>query len=357
MPKPPMPSERSPQAPHLEIQVHPSDIRRGVWYFFLTRRQMQWWIAGLAAFALFLVVNLAIAPQVVTRIFSEREYGSLVNERASQGERLQSLIGRLSELRGQTEELHLRMSRIYLAYGLESDASAGQGGFPFPSDPPPDSIYSRVIEQGGALRARVSEQLRVLDTFIGEIQAFEQGHGDRVRTTPSVSPLRNASFVLTSPFGSRRSPFTKKIDFHPGVDLAAPVGTPIYAPADGTVVFAGRYPLKQSVSWWRYGNLVAMRNGDNFITLYGHCDTIDVRNGQRVKQGTQIATVGNSGWSTSPHLHYEVRQRNEEGEFEPLDPRIYILDHRWRDEERLLVRARRAPELANFEPLPRIIGR
>ncbi len=352
-----MSSQRSPQAPHLEIQVHPGDIRRGVWYFFLTRRQMQWWIAGLAAFALFLVVNLAIAPQVVTRIFSEREYGSLVSERARQGERLQSLIGRLSELREQTDELHLRMNRIYLAYGLESDDSSGQGGFPFPTEPPPDSIYSRVIEQGGALHSRVSEQLRVLETFIAEIQAFEEGHGDRVRTTPSLSPLRTASFVLTSPFGSRRSPFTKKIDFHPGIDLAAPVGTPIYAPADGTVVYAGRYPLKQSVSWWRYGNLVAMRNGDRFITLFGHCDTIGVRSGQKVKQGTQIATVGNSGWSTSPHLHYEVRQRNDEGEFEPLDPRIYILDHRWRDEERLLVRARRAPELENFEPLPRIIGR
>ena len=139
--------------------------------------------------------------------------------------------------------------------------------------------------------------------------------------------------------------------------MAAPSGTPITAPADGVVVFAGRYPLRQSVSWWRYGNMVALRNGDRFITLFGHCDEINVRSGQKVKQGDIIATVGNTGWSTSPHLHYEIRRRSEDGDYEPVDPRIYILDHQWRDEEQLLVRARMAPDARNFEPLPRIIGR
>ncbi len=163
--------------------------------------------------------------------------------------------------------------------------------------------------------------------------------------------------MLTSPFGTRRSPFTKNLDSHPGIDLAATPGTPILAPADGLVVFAGRYPLRYSVSWWRYGNLVGLRNGDRFITLFGHCDEIKVRTGQKVRQGEVVATVGNTGWSTSPHLHYEVRKKEEGDDFRPVDPRIYILDHRWRDEERLLVRARRAPDLRDFEPLPRRIRR
>jgi murein DD-endopeptidase MepM/ murein hydrolase activator NlpD len=280
-----------------------------------------------------------------------------VEERAAQGERLQSSIARLGRLDAQSEEVHLRMSRIYLAYGLEGGESAGQGGFPFKGPPVPDSIYAGAVTRAGELEAEIREQLTVLDTFIQEVQSFESAHGGQVRTTPSISPLRSRDFVLTSPFGTRRSPFTKKIDFHPGIDLAAPVGTPIHAPADGVVVFAGRYPLKQSVSWWRYGNLVALRNGDGFITLFGHCDEVHVRNGQKVEQGEVIATVGNTGWSTSPHLHYEVRHRDDGDDFRPVDPRIYILDHKWRDEEQLLVRARRAPEQRSFEPLPRIIGR
>jgi murein DD-endopeptidase MepM/ murein hydrolase activator NlpD len=99
-----------------------------------------------------------------------------------------------------------------------------------------------------------------------------------------------------------------------------------------------------------------LRHGDRFVTLYGHLDEIRVRRGQRVKQGDVLGAVGNTGWSTSPHLHYEVR-RKEDGEFRPVDPRIYILDHQWRDEERLLVRARSAPDLNDFEPLPRLLTR
>ncbi|MFQ5527515.1 MAG: M23 family metallopeptidase [Thermoanaerobaculia bacterium] len=347
----------SSRVPFLEIQFHPGDIRSKVRYFFLSKKQVHWMAAGGAFALLFGIFNLVILPGVLQDFLSRSAYQSLVQERSLQGDRLKESIARLGALNSGSEALHLRMSRIYLAYGLEGDESAGQGGYPVQAAPVPNSIYAGAVTRAGELEAQIREQLQVLDTFIGEVQSFEQAHGGQVRTTPSISPLRSRDFVLTSPFGTRRSPFTKKIDFHPGVDLAAPVGTPIYAPADGIVVYAGRYPLRQSVSWWRYGNLVAMRNGDSFITLFGHCDEIRVRNGQKVSQGTIIATVGNTGWSTSPHLHYEVRHRDQVEGFRPVDPRIYILDHQWRDEEQLLVRARRAPSLRSFEPLPRIIAR
>ena len=343
--------------PFLELQFHPGDIRSKVRYFFFTRKQVRLIAAGLAFAVAFGLFNLLIAPGVIRDLMSRREYGALGVERSRHGERLQALISRLGHLNGQSEELRLRLSRVYLTYGLEGNESVGQGGFPFEAPPPPDSIYAGAVVRAGELEAEISEQLQVLDTFLQEIQSFEQAHGGQVRTTPSISPIKSDEFVLTSPFGTRRSPFTKKIDFHAGIDLAALVGTPIHAPADGVVVFAGRYPLKQSVSWWRYGNLVAIRNGEGFITLFGHCDEIKVRSGDKVRQGTVIATVGNTGWSTSPHLHYEVRNRSGDEDFKPVDPRIYILDHQWRDEEQLLVRARMAPDARSFEPLPRIIGR
>jgi len=172
-----------------------------------------------------------------------------------------------------------------------------------------------------------------------------------VRTTPSICPLRG-EFVLISSFGRRRSPFTRQLELNTGADLAAPSETPVYATADGVVAFAGQYPLGRSAVWWRFGNLVIVENGEEFVTVFGHNSRIEVRAGQQVKRGDLLATVGNTGWSSSPHLHYEVRRRGADGVYRPVDPLIFILDHRWPSEERLLVRARNAPPVQDFEPLP-----
>ena len=114
---------------------------------------------------------------------------------------------------------------------------------------------------------------------------YETANSDLVRHTPSILPLPADQFVLTSPFGMRISPFTRASDFHKGLDLSAPTGTPVYATADGVVSFAGRYPLRDSVAWWRFGNVVVVNHSDRFITIYGHCDTVKVRAGQTDQAG------------------------------------------------------------------------
>ncbi len=350
-------SRSSERQPYYEFQYHPSDIRKGVRYLFLTRRQGWWLIAAVVLYALFVAYALRIAPTVIGNALAAREYEVLLAKRTEEGERLKDLEKQLADLERDSDEVRLEMSKIYLAYGFSESGSRGKGGYPHEPAKVPSSIYAATIRRGNGLLARVTEQLGVLEAFLTEVQSFEAAHRDQVQTTPSISPLRGQEFVLTSPFGKRTSPFTKEVDFHAGIDLAAAVGTPIYAPADGVVAFAGRYPLRRSVSWWRYGNLVAVRNGDRFITLFGHCDEISVRGGQKVKQGDVLGTVGNTGWSTNPHLHYEVRRSTDEDEYKPVDPRIYILDHRWRDEERFLIRARQAPAASDYEPLPRVIRR
>ena len=353
----PRPASRRP---FLEIQYHPGNIRRGVRYLFLTRRQVFWWTAGGALYLAFLLFGLAITPTVVSNILDARQYEELQARRSQEGERLKTLVEQLAVLEAQSAQALIEMSKIHLAYGLP-DEGQGQGGYPSPSESTPveeaRSIYRQDIQRGRDLRGEIGGQIEALRVFLDEVQSFESANQDQARTTPSISPLASDAFVMTSPFGTRRSPFTKEIDFHAGLDLAATIGTPIFAPADGTVTFAGQYPLRKSVAWWRYGNLVAIKNGGRFMTLYGHCDEIAVKVGQKVTQGQLIATVGNSGWSTNPHLHYEVRWRDEEGTWHPVDPRIYILDHRWSDEERMLIRARRAPSAQDYEPLPRVIGR
>ena len=115
-------------------------------------------------------------------------------------------------------------------------------------------------------------------------------------STPSVWPVRG---WVTSPFGNRISPFSGILKFHEGIDIAAQTGTPIIAPADGVVIKAGFST--------GYGNMVEISHGYGIKTEFGHNSRLNVKAGQRVKRGEIISYVGDTGSSTGPHLHYEVR--------------------------------------------------
>ena len=121
---------------------------------------------------------------------------------------------------------------------------------------------------------------------------------DGVFAVPSDKPVRTAAF--TSSYGVRSDPFQGRAAMHAGIDLAGPVGTPIYATADGTITDA---------SWNNggYGNLIKIDHGRGIETRYGHLSAIMVREGQRVHRGEMIARMGSTGRSTGSHLHYEVR--------------------------------------------------
>jgi murein DD-endopeptidase MepM/ murein hydrolase activator NlpD len=342
--------------PLLEVQVHPPDIRRRVLYLFLHRRHL--WAGALAIAVLtgFVAWGLSMIPFVARNRVARQEYRELERVRAQQGERLKSLLARLDQVSGGAGSLRVRMEKIDLAYGLAPAPARGQGGYPLTPAPAPQSIYADTIAHGNRLQTDVQEELGVVAALMRDVQTFEDQHRDLVALTPSVCPLGGRDFVLTSPFGMRRDPFTKAAGFHAGLDLAAPPGTPVHATAAGVVAFAGRFDPGRSVGWWRYGNVVILRHGERFVTVYGHLQDVGVKLGQKVEQGQQIGTVGSSGWSTSPHLHYEVRRRDGDEDYRPFDPRIYILDHRWHDEERLLARARVTPDPAAYEPLPPLHG-
>jgi murein DD-endopeptidase MepM/ murein hydrolase activator NlpD len=115
-------------------------------------------------------------------------------------------------------------------------------------------------------------------------------------STPSVWPVHG---WVTSPFGNRTSPFSGIVKFHEGMDIAAQTGTPVVAPADGVVIKAG--------FGTGYGNMVEISHGYGIKTIYGHNSRLNVKAGQRVKRGDVISYVGDTGSSTGPHLHYEVR--------------------------------------------------
>ncbi len=105
--------------------------------------------------------------------------------------------------------------------------------------------------------------------------------------------------TISSPFGYRINPVTKKLSFHTGVDIAADSGTPVYAAYYGIIEKAG----KDNV----YGNYILINHGNGIKTFYGHCKTLLSETGDIVKEGTKIAEVGSTGWSTGPHCHFEIR--------------------------------------------------
>src|SRR5688572_26071012 len=332
----------------IEIQIHPSDIRRRVRYFFFDRRRVIVGICLLTLILAGLIGSMAAAPTVIRRVYKMNFLFDQREEREIQRERLRENVVQMSSIERSLEEQRIRVEKLITVYGL--DRSLGQGGFSIPrSTSPADEPLSDARRRELSLRTamnRLQQQLELLSRY-------EKANADIVRHTPSILPVPSDQFVLTSPFGNRMSPFTRTADFHKGLDLSAPTGTPIYATADGVVTFAGRYPISQSVSWWRFGNVVTIKHSDRFITIYAHCDTVRVRAGDQVTQGQVVATVGSTGWSTNSHLHYEVRSDLEQpGRYDPIDPRIYILNHQWSNEALLLMRARTSKDYRNFDPLP-----
>ncbi|HEX8467652.1 MAG TPA: M23 family metallopeptidase [Allosphingosinicella sp.] len=115
---------------------------------------------------------------------------------------------------------------------------------------------------------------------------------------PSTEPVRGTNF--TSGYGVRSDPFKGRAAMHAGIDLAGPIGTPIYATADGIV-------QRSEYNNGGYGNLVELDHGHGIQTRYGHLSRSMVAAGQKVKRGDMIALMGSTGRSTGSHLHYEVR--------------------------------------------------
>jgi len=333
----------------IEIQIVPSDIRRSVRYVFFDRKRVIVAIAALTLLLAGLIGSMAAAPTVIRRVYKENFLKNMRDERDIQRERLHENVQQMTSLERSLEEHRIRVEKLITIYGLEH--SLGQGGFSIPLAK--SDTTDAQLDDAQRREAGLRVAMRRLQLQLELLSQYEHANADMVRHTPSILPLPADQFVLTSPFGVRISPFTRAADFHKGLDLSAPAGTPIYASADGVVSFAGRYPLRESVAWWRFGNVVTINHNDRFVTIYGHCDTIKVQAGQQVKQGDVIATVGSTGWSTNPHLHYEVRSTLEQpGTFVPIDPRIYILNYQWSNEASLLMKSRTSKDYTNFDPLP-----
>lgn len=140
----------------------------------------------------------------------------------------------------------------------------------------------------------------------------------RLASTPSIMPTRG---WLTSGFAlARMHPIFHQERRHDGIDVTAPLGTPIVAPAGGWVIFVDTNDPG-------YGTYVKIDHGNGIVTLYAHCSKVLVRQGQRVRRGEEIALVGMTGLATAPHLHYEVEVRGQTvNPFQYIFPESIIVD-------------------------------
>ncbi len=181
--------------------------------------------------------------------------------------------------------LHLTQQQLR-SMGIQPERFVAVGGMGGPFE---------AVPEGAAASGEVSAdaQFRSLFQTWQKLDVLEQS----VIAIPSLQPVENMR--LTSSFGVRSDPFHGTAAMHAGIDIPGPVGTPIYATADGVITRANR--------WAGYGNAIQINHGKGIETRYGHLSKILVTANTRVRRGQLIGLMGSTGRSTGSHLHYEVR--------------------------------------------------
>jgi septal ring factor EnvC (AmiA/AmiB activator) len=157
---------------------------------------------------------------------------------------------------------------------------------------------------------KLHTEVSIQERSFQELVEYLEDQKSLLSSTPSIWPVKG---WLTSTFGYRTSPFTGRRELHKGLDIATRSSTPIIAPADGLVVFAGREG--------GFGNMLIVDHGYGIMTRYAHCSSLEAKLGDKIKRGDIVAKVGSTGRSTGPHLHYEVSVNGVS-----VNPNRYILN-------------------------------
>ncbi|HUU04290.1 MAG TPA: peptidoglycan DD-metalloendopeptidase family protein [Patescibacteria group bacterium] len=232
---------------------------------------------------------------------------------------------KISELSSTIEDLNKRLKnmeiykeRIMVATGLTSPMAlkeVGSGGPEFGNAGDNFSGAPGVIPAPQSLlqvpkTADIRDKAQKIEDSLKSVEKFVNQQKLQLASTPVIWPTRG---YISGVFGNRVHPFTGRYEFHYAIDIATQLGNKIIAPADGVVLVA---EPKQY-----YGKMILIDHGFGYVTRYGHLSGFNVREGQRVHRYDVIGTVGTTGRSNGPHLHYEVRYFDK-----PMNPADFILD-------------------------------
>ena len=264
-------------------------------------------LAGIVIGILFLYLFLTFIP-------SPREK-QLLREKASLESQLEVLNIQVDQMQVVMTDLQQRDDNLYrVLFGAEPIPLSVRQGAQRKID-----YYEQLAQMTNSeLAADLSLKVDLLEKEIyvqaksyDEVAQMAKEQEIRMENIPAIQPVMNKDLKrVASGYGMRIDPVYHVRKFHQGMDFTAPTGTEVFATANAKVDFAG---WKQG-----YGNTVILDHGYGYKTLYAHLYKILVRKGQKVRRSDIIALVGNTGKSTGPHLHYEVRLNNK-----PVDPRNY----------------------------------
>ncbi|RMH37142.1 MAG: M23 family metallopeptidase [Nitrospirae bacterium] len=289
------------------------------------------------------IVQFGIVAHYIIQWNQLAELHALKAELSQSRARTSSFAGEIEGMRKRMVALETLNRKLQTLFGLEPDSIEssldrleGQGGEEFPFEVEGMNLSLGLagengthIEKGGSnetyplsrsetLIASIEKglewlehQSNVEETILNELSEIATQRAKQWAATPSIWPVKGP---ITSKFGPRISPFTGKKAMHAGIDIGAPTGTPVQAPANGKVVVAA-YDT-------RMGKFVRIDHGYGVETTYGHLSKILVKYGQKVRRGDIIGHVGSTGkFSTGPHLHYQIAVNDR-----VVNPVQYILD-------------------------------
>ena len=271
-------------------------------------------LMGMAAVSIFLVflgfvfhfiglrVAIEYAPEIAQRMGGVTSQSEQMKMEAlyrskleALNQQLETVTQRLGELESIKNDVlgRLGVERLLPVSGVQkSEPSWGRGG-PLNLLPRWGLSDPKLSQQLDATAQHVQEYEKTLSAM----QSQWQQDMNRLDRVPTLLPL-SGEYLLTSSFGVRADPMTHLPSMHEGIDFVAPVGTPVMVTAPGKVVRAEYSGA--------YGNMVEVSHEEGFVTRYAHLKTIFVKPGQSLERLSLVGTLGNTGRSTGPHLHYEV---------------------------------------------------
>jgi murein DD-endopeptidase MepM/ murein hydrolase activator NlpD len=261
-------------------------------------------IAAFLILSGFFVYDYSILrKELIKKQTLERKVSFQQNKITLQHHQIQNLVNEINSFKSKLVELKKIEKKIRIISDFEdADDGAnnlGMGG-PIEEDLCPGVD---IAEKHNSMMQKIYEHMEMLNLastrqqegFKSLLKSLEDKR-NFLAATPSICPTKG---WISSRFGYRKCPFTGRRRFHPGLDIAACKGTPVVAPADGKVTYAGKKGL--------LGNLVVIDHGHGMVTRYAHLNKPLKKSGDIIKRGEIIGLVGSTGRSTGPHLHYEVR--------------------------------------------------